>query len=156
MISYVPGDATDPQGIGPKIIPHIVNDRGGWGRGFVLALSKKWKDPEKIYRDTFRSGSLTLGSCSKPIPVAKDLYVVNMVAQEGYSSPGKPAVDYEALVKCLDVVCLEALKLGASVHAPRFGAGLGGGAWSSIEPLILQSLAQKGIPVTIYDFNGKS
>lgn len=40
-IHYVTGDATEPIGEGEKIIAHICNDQGGWGAGFVLALSKK-------------------------------------------------------------------------------------------------------------------
>ena len=41
-INYVIGDATQPIGDGAKIIVHVCNDIGGWGRGFVLALTKKW------------------------------------------------------------------------------------------------------------------
>ena len=50
-INYIKGDATCPQGKGNKIICHICNDVGGWGKGFVLAVSKKWKQPEAEYRD---------------------------------------------------------------------------------------------------------
>lgn len=49
-IKYLVGDATFPLGTGNKIIAHICNDIGGWGLGFVLALSKRWKQPEKEYR----------------------------------------------------------------------------------------------------------
>ncbi len=42
QINYVKGDATAPIGIGNKIIVHICNDIGRWGKGFVMALSKKW------------------------------------------------------------------------------------------------------------------
>lgn len=35
-IEHLQGDATRrPVGPGPKIIAHICNDVGGWGRGFV-------------------------------------------------------------------------------------------------------------------------
>jgi hypothetical protein len=50
LLKYVIGDATSPQGTGNKIIVHICNDIGGWGLGFVLALSKRWKAPEIQYR----------------------------------------------------------------------------------------------------------
>ena len=50
MIKYVIGDATRPIGEGTKLIIHISNDLGGWGRGFVLALSRRWDAPEKVYR----------------------------------------------------------------------------------------------------------
>ena len=46
-INYIKGDATNPQISGNKIIVHICNDIGGWGKGFVLAISNKWKEPEK-------------------------------------------------------------------------------------------------------------
>ena len=50
MIKYHIGDATKPTSEGSKFILHICNDRGGWGAGFVLALSKRWKYPELMYR----------------------------------------------------------------------------------------------------------
>ncbi len=49
-IVYTTGDATAPKGDGPKIIPHVCNDIGGWGSGFVLALSARWAAPEAAYR----------------------------------------------------------------------------------------------------------
>ena len=42
-IEYLKGDATSPVKEGNKIILHICNDIGGWGKGFVMAISKKWK-----------------------------------------------------------------------------------------------------------------
>jgi len=42
-INYVKGDATNPASIGNKIIAHVCNDIGGWGKGFVMAISKRWK-----------------------------------------------------------------------------------------------------------------
>ena len=41
MLRYVTGDATVPQGGGPKILVHLCNDAGGWGAGFVLAVSRR-------------------------------------------------------------------------------------------------------------------
>ena len=36
-IVYVRGDATVPSVKGVKVIAHVCNDIGGWGKGFVLA-----------------------------------------------------------------------------------------------------------------------
>jgi hypothetical protein len=33
------------------VIAYICNDLGGWGKGFVLAISRKWPQPERDYRD---------------------------------------------------------------------------------------------------------
>jgi hypothetical protein len=40
-IQYRIGDATAPTTDGNKFIAHICNDIGGWGKGFVLAISKR-------------------------------------------------------------------------------------------------------------------
>ncbi|WP_422664384.1 hypothetical protein [Streptomyces mirabilis] len=37
-IMYVRGDAATPSAKGVKLIAHVCNDIGGWGKGFVLAL----------------------------------------------------------------------------------------------------------------------
>ena len=39
-IQYLTGDATAPTASGNKIIAHVCNDIGGWGKGFVLAPLK--------------------------------------------------------------------------------------------------------------------
>jgi hypothetical protein len=49
-IMYINGDAACPQAKGVKIICHICNDIGGWGKGFVLAISRRWEQPEAEYR----------------------------------------------------------------------------------------------------------
>src|ERR1044072_1671109 len=49
-ISYLKGDATSPQAKGVKLICHICNDLGGWGKGFALAISRRWDEPEEKYR----------------------------------------------------------------------------------------------------------
>ena len=52
-INYVNGDATAPIGNGTKVVVHICNDAGKWGKGFVLAISKRWPKAELEYRAAF-------------------------------------------------------------------------------------------------------
>ena len=49
-IRYVRGDATVPSAKGVKLIAQVCNDLGGWGKGFVLAVSRRWPGPEAAYR----------------------------------------------------------------------------------------------------------
>lgn len=49
-LQFIQGDATDPQAKGNRIIAHICNNLGGWGKGFVLAISERWPQPEEEYR----------------------------------------------------------------------------------------------------------
>lgn len=57
QLTYLKGDATAPSYKGMKIIVHICNDVGAWGKGFVLAVSKRWKDPEIEYRKWHNIGT---------------------------------------------------------------------------------------------------
>lgn len=145
-INYVIGDATAPQGEGEKIICHINNNLGGWGAGFVLAISRKWSDPEFHYRN---KQDWTLGTMAI-VPVESDMSIANMVAQDGYLTPTstKAPIDYDALRVCLKQVNVHAVKTNASLHMPRIGAGLSGGDWNIIEAIIEEVVT---VPVTVYD-----
>ncbi|HEX5323684.1 MAG TPA: macro domain-containing protein [Capsulimonadaceae bacterium] len=154
-LRYVTGDATAPLGQGPRIIAHICNDIGGWGKGFVGALSRKWREPEAAYRRWYRSQGIeqpfTLGQVQF-VSVAQDLWVGNIIGQHGIGRPGGAApVRYEAIREGLARVAGFARENNASVHMPRIGAGLAGGDWSVIQEIIRDELLDKGIAVTVYD-----
>lgn len=155
-ITYLKGDATSPQASGTKIIAHICNDLGGWGKGFVLAISKRWKEPEAAYRLWHReraTNDFILGGIQL-IKVEPYIYVANMIAQRGMKtgrSTGVP-IRYEAVEQCLSALAEEAASLNASVHMPRIGCGLAGGKWDKIELLIKSTLSDNNIDVYVYDF----
>ncbi|MEV5610772.1 macro domain-containing protein [Streptomyces sp. NPDC052225] len=153
-ITYVRGDATAPLGKGPRLIVHVCNDIGGWGKGFVLALSRRWPEPEKAYRRWHReraTNDFGLGA-AQFVQVEPYLWVANVIGQRGTrtGSKGVP-VRYEAIAEGLSAVAGKAAELGASVHMPRIGCGLAGGTWSRVEPLVVERVAGRGIPVTVYD-----
>ncbi|MFC1403552.1 MULTISPECIES: macro domain-containing protein [Streptacidiphilus] len=153
-IEYVRGDATTPLGKGPKVIAHICNDLGGWGKGFVLAVSRRWPEPETAYRRWHREragNDFGLGAVQL-VQVGPLLWVANMVGQHGIrtGSKGVP-VRYEAIDTALGTLAEHAAELDASVHMPRIGCGLAGGRWQRTEPLILARLTGRSIAVTVYD-----
>lgn len=153
-IRFVTGDATAPVGDDPRVICHICNDSGGWGRGFVLAVSRRWPQPEADYRDWYRGrgrNDFGLGRI-RLIEVGPSLWVANMVAQAGVrATAAGPPIRYEALEACLGLLAQECLGHGASVHMPRIGAGLAGGDWGVIEEIVRRQLVGPGIRVTVYD-----
>ncbi|MFE1321383.1 macro domain-containing protein [Kitasatospora phosalacinea] len=154
-ITYLRGDATAPRGKGPRIIAHVCNDLGGWGRGFVLAISRRWPEPEAAFRRWHReraTNDFGLGALQL-VQVTPQFWVANLVGQRGIRtarSTGVP-VRYEAIDAALAKLAPEALRLGASVHMPRIGCGLAGGKWERVEPLVVQRLTAQGVPVTVYD-----
>ncbi len=171
MITYLAGDATCPQATGPKIIAHVCNDTGGWGKGFVVAISARWPAPEECYRRWYKlreaaeggelqratpgaivstTGDFQLGEVQL-VQVLPDTYVANMIGQAGTrTGPKGPPIRYPAVQAALAKVAAFAGALGASVHMPRIGCGLAGGKWERIEPLIEEALGDHR--VLVYDF----
>jgi O-acetyl-ADP-ribose deacetylase (regulator of RNase III) len=155
-VTYIKGDATCPQAKGKKLICHICNDLGGWGKGFVLAISRRWKEPEEQYRGWYaarKSNDFGLGAVQF-VQVDRYIWVANMVAQRGMKRGSSgPPIRYEALAECLQKLAGKATELQASIHMPRIGCGLAGGDWSRVEPLIDENLCEQGLSVTVYDFD---
>lgn len=189
-ITYIKGDLFSVPITGKRIIPHICNDIGGWGAGFVLALSKQWREPEEKYRVWHRDGQYT--TTRKPSPTENDhspskgydintgekkyipeevvvpfalgmvqyvsipnspTVVCNMIAQHGTIGPGiqKP-IRYAALMRCLERIETACRGIqNVEIHAPKFGAGLAGGDWNVIEPIINEIWIANGLKVFIYE-----
>jgi O-acetyl-ADP-ribose deacetylase (regulator of RNase III) len=153
-INYVKGDATNPTNEGNKIIVHVCNDIGGWGKGFVMAISKRWKQPEQQYREWFKTKvDFNLGQVQF-VQVEEQLWVANILGQHKINKDdnGNPPIRYEAILLGLEKVGQFAIDKKATVHMPRIGCGLAGGTWDKIEPLVKSSLTTKNIQVTVYDF----
>lgn len=159
-INYITGNALEPVGNKKKMILHICNDVGGWGAGFVVAISKKWKEPEQAYRlwhqssksskspayNTFHLGMV------QAIKVKENIQVCNMIGQHGVGQNTTP-IRYEAVEDCLNKVAESIGTKEISVHMPRIGCGLAGGKWDLIEEIIIKTLINKGIETYVYSLN---
>jgi len=153
-IEYITGDATQPIGEENKIIVHICNDIGKWGKGFVLAISKRWKAPEKSYRDWYASQKdFHLGEVQF-IKVENNLWIANLIGQHKIRKDelGNAPIRYKAVEEGIQKVAHQAEKLNASAHMPRIGCGLAGGKWERIEPVLEESLIKNKIKTIVYDF----
>lgn len=154
-IIYTSGDATAPIGVGHKIIAHICNDIGGWGKGFVVAISRRWSEPEADYRRWYAErdqNDFGLGAI-RVVSVAFDLSVANMIGQRDIKRHGgSPPIRYDAVRSCLQALRESAHSLTATIHMPRIGCGLAGGDWAQVESIIQDELSNHDIAVTVYDF----
>ena len=84
---------------------------------------------------------------------APNVWIASMVAQVGYgpSPTGQPPrLHVRALQQALEQLSSDALKLEAGVHMPLIGTGQGGMRWPNVRDLILEELAGRHIPVTVY------
>lgn len=163
-IKYVSGDVTDPKSDSDiRLIIHCCNDLGVMGSGVAKALFMKWPSVKSEYvkwkkESDFSNADFLLGNI-QIIEVEKGISVANMMGQHGiYQANGIPPVRYDAIKSCLETVAewVEGKEAGlksVSIHAPRFGAGLAGGDWGTIESLIIETLCSKNIDVTVYDLD---
>lgn len=154
-IIYRIGDATQPSGEDLRLIAHVGNDAGVWAAGFVLALSRRWPEPEACYRRWHAgrgTNDFALGAV-QIVPVAPGLQVATLIAQHGTGpdAEGTPPIRYPALETALGRLGALAVRLHASVHMPRIASGLAGGRWEAVAPLIHGTLVARGVPVTVYD-----
>jgi O-acetyl-ADP-ribose deacetylase (regulator of RNase III) len=157
-ITYIKGDATKPIGDDKKLLVHVCNNCGKWGAGFVMAVSKRWEEPEKEYRklgvkipENFRQ----LGTNQYvKVDSKEELIVVNMIAQNGYNTMHrgyKDRLDYDKLETCLKDVNKYAMTNNYSVHMPKIGSGLACGRWTEIEKLI-KKVFDPSVQVVIYSW----
>ena len=153
-INYLTGDATSPKTNGNKIIVHICNDIGAWGKGFVLAISRKWNRPKNEYQSWCKSSdNFNLGEVQF-VKVENDIWIANLIGQHKINKDefGNPPIRYDAVLSGLNKIANFAMKINATVHMPRIGCGLAGGTWNKIEPLLNQSLIFNDIETYVYDF----
>lgn len=153
-INYIKGDATNPIEPGNKIIVHVCNDVGGWGKGFVMAVSKRWPEPEKQYREWHKSGiNFNLGEVQF-VQVDQEMCVANLIGQHKLNKDenGNPPIRYDAILHGMLKIADRAKATHASVHMPRIGCGLAGGTWDKIEPILEEALISKNINLFVYDF----
>ena len=150
-INYFIGDATN---VKEGVIVHICNDERKWGAGFVLALSKKWSQPEYDYRN-MNDRDLKLGNVQM-VKVEDKLFVANVIGQRStmYNEFNVPPIRYEAVEVALNKIAEYCLLHDLEIHAPRLGCGLAGGSWEIMELIINKTLIRKEVKVTVYDFPG--
>ena len=120
-----------------------------------MAISKRWKLPEKQYKDWFKTKeNFNLGEVQF-VQVEDELWVANLIGQHKIytDNNGNQPIRYEAVLLGLEKVRQFALDKNATIHMPRIGCGLAGGTWDKIEPLIEESLTSKDIDTYVYDFN---
>jgi len=156
LIIEIRGNALEPRGEGPRVIAQIVNDKGrAWGGGFSQAARDKYPSAHDQFRRWAEEGrgNLSLGKLHLA-ELKGGLAIASLVAQHGYGPSPVPRIRYSALGAALSRLSKLAAERRASVHMPRIGTGLAGGNWSVIRQMVDDSLAAKGIRVTVYSLPG--
>ena len=132
------------------IIPHVTNDIGKWGSGFVIPLGNKYP----LSRETYLDECPRIGETQIiKVDEINNIFVANMTAQKNLISLENPhPLDYFKLSECMDHVrkfIIEHKNDKLSIHAPRFGSERAGGDWMIIEKHI-ETMWLDIADVTIY------
>jgi O-acetyl-ADP-ribose deacetylase (regulator of RNase III) len=132
------------------IIVHGCNCQGVMGSGVAGALAAKWPTVYAGYRNFAKINGLVLGDIyinsgktlgfkgargDKTPDLPENLVIVNAMTQYDYGMHQRQ-VDYDAIFACFARVRMLAKHTNLPVFFPLIGAGLGGGAWEVIAPLI--------------------
>jgi hypothetical protein len=154
LINYLKGDATNPIiENGNRFIIHVCNNVGGFGAGFARCVRNKWKVVYEKYNKLSDSNTLHLGNIQFVSVGNKDnpLYVVNMIAQNGYICDSNPVpLNYTALSICLasiDLHLTNFYKDKNSIHLPYIGCGLAGGSWNKVSDILQKWLGHRDLYV---------
>lgn len=124
----------------PIIVPHICNNQGAWGAGFVVPLGRHYPKAKACYLRSSKTLG-RVGFCHNG-----NVLVANMVAQE---LGGDRPLYYNHLARCMDRVAKRMGGYPYEIHAPAFGSGLAGGDWRVIEQLIQDCWIRKCTPASI-------
>lgn len=149
-IEYIKGDATQPTGIGTKLIIHVCNNIGVWGKGFVVSLARVFPRAKSEYIQMMEQNNhIALGIVQFVEHLDRDIVVANMLAQNGVCTlRNHSPIDYMTLSTTLAKIAHYVTNQSSpvTVHMPR----IGGGRWEHVEALIQQQLCQQDISVTVY------
>lgn len=152
MINYKKGNCLQDSDE-KRIILHIVNNKGGFGKGFALSVGNKYPIVSNRYKDWYRGSILKsdtnfkLGNIQS-VKISSDLTIINMLCQNGYASKlgnGIP-LSYHALKLCLEKVQFRN-KDKIQIWMPKIGSGLAGGNWNTIEKMIESTLINTNVTV---------
>lgn len=132
-------------------VPHVCNNCDVFSSGFAGQIAEKYPIIASNYHILGKKFlKENMGYCQN-IKIFQEpkykhqLYISNMIAQDGFSNSRKTRpLNYLALVKCM-VSLSNFIKKNTGflqktenveIHAPKFGSGIAGGNWNFIEDLI--------------------
>lgn len=172
----IDGDATKPLLSDPNeivVMPHCCNSIGAWGAGFTCALDRvfgegPYQEYKKMESESPNGLKNRLGEiCVCDINKEGNIYVVNMIAQQGVRGRNNPKpIKYWALLKCMQQVQeligqlksdniipgIDDYSRNSVIHTCRFGSDLAGGTWDFIKELIMETWVDRGTDVVIYNY----
>lgn len=140
-----------------QVIAHGIAPHDHFDTGLALALRERWPSMVRDYRHAIRDRPLEPGGIWAWSGLDADgstRTIVNLLTQDmlpggAAARPGKATL--ENVGRALKALARHAREHGVrSIALPRLATGVGGLAWSDVEPLVRQHLGDLGVPVFVY------
>lgn len=164
MIHYKQGNLFDYvkyQSI-DTVVLQCCNNIGVMGAGIALEIAKRYPNVKRAYQQWYKgqpytisteTGKFKLGEIQEVTLYAENdhdsITFVNMIAQDGIASEDNPhPFNYEAFDKCMFKARVF-FHDHSKVFAPLIGAGLAGGDWTKIAPIIERYLGKYDLTVCV-------
>jgi O-acetyl-ADP-ribose deacetylase (regulator of RNase III) len=124
------------------VIVHGCNCQCQMGKGIALSIKQRFPEAYAADCSTLKGGPAKLGmlSIAEIKREGRTFHVVNGYTQFHWRGKGVKA-DYEAIRKVMRSV--KARFAGKRIGYPKIGAGLAGGDWETIVPIIEGELADE-------------
>lgn len=114
-------------------IAHGCNCFNNMGAGIAKSIKQEFPEAYEVDYNTVKGDKRKLGGYTEVFIPEYDLIVFNLYTQYHYGM-GKANIDYRALAQCMEKLSIDYPNL--IIGMPKIGAGLAGGDWSKIEPII--------------------
>lgn len=118
---------------------NTVNTVGVMGKGLALQIKQAFPDAFAAYARACKAGEVQVGRMHVVRRAAPPRFIINFPTKQHWRQPSQLAYvrdglrDLVAQVRALGIT---------SIAVPPLGCGLGGLAWSDVEPLIIAAFAE--------------
>lgn len=129
-----------------SVIVHGANCFNTMGSGIAVDIKRVFPEAYEADQKTVRGDKAKLGNYS--FAQSKGVIVVNAYTQYKFWGPGVKA-DYKAILDVFEKIGKDFK--GHKIGYPMLGAGLAGGDWNVIEPLIDKGLAGEDHTLVIFE-----
>jgi O-acetyl-ADP-ribose deacetylase (regulator of RNase III) len=133
------------------VIVHGCNCMNTMGKGIAAQVRKEFPEAFRADQDTEYADEKKLGSFT--FAEYPDLIVVNAYTQYHYWSPGQKRsnlAEYAAISRVFLRIKDTWGGQGKRFGIPKIGAGLAGGDWEAIQPLIEEAMAGEDLTLVEY------
>ncbi|PRD54695.1 type II toxin-antitoxin system antitoxin DNA ADP-ribosyl glycohydrolase DarG [Sphingobacterium gobiense] len=149
MIQFLQGDLLQAD---TQALVNTVNTVGVMGKGIALQFKNRFPKNYQIYKEACKRQELKIGQMLvvKDGDLLNEKYIINFPTKEHWKSPSKIEYIEQGLSDLKEVIKQYSIK---SIALPPLGCGNGGLDWNIVKPMIVESLGNLDVLISVYEPN---